>query len=200
MKAKTYSPHYLSIEFGLDRATALRVLKDVEPDAMEKSRSVYTTATFARALENHHLANASNNDGNDSGSESPTSGLMQARLRLTNANAETKERANAQARGELVSASAVIDLLQPLFVIIKENNLGMAGKIADSLTPFTPKDRAAIVAIVHREVIATLTTLSSPESYAAMATASFIPAAPAESSTDDAADDAAIANTEEAEQ
>jgi phage terminase Nu1 subunit (DNA packaging protein) len=203
MKPKTYSPHYLSIEFGLDRATALRILKDVAPDEAAKGRGTYTTATFARALEAHHLNNASNNnDGNGDGTESATAGLTAARLRVTLANAEAKERTNALARGALVDAAGIVESIAPVFATIREVNLGMAGKIADALTPFTPKDRTAIFDIVHREVIENLKTLSDPETYAAMASASYVPPPPAAIDCDDSddADDAAIANTEEAEQ
>jgi phage terminase Nu1 subunit (DNA packaging protein) len=145
-------------------------LKDVQPDAMEKSRSVYTTATFARALENHRLANASNaNDGSDggTGSESASAGLMQARLRLTNANAETKERANALARGAFVSVETVANDFGAMASVIREVLLGVPGKISDSLTPHCAEDRTAVFGIVMHEIRECLTNLADPETYAA---------------------------------
>ena len=56
MKAKTYSPNYLAGEFNIDRQTAVRALRDVEPDGeIIKGRGTFSIATFARALELHRL-------------------------------------------------------------------------------------------------------------------------------------------------
>jgi hypothetical protein len=100
MKTKTHSTNNLAAEFDIDRVTAVRALKGVEPDETVSGRSTYSIATFARALELHRLANASNNDGATDGT-SDTSSLMQARVRITLANAEARKRDNLIAAAKL---------------------------------------------------------------------------------------------------
>ena len=174
---KTYSTNYLANEFQIDRAHAVRALRGVSPDAEEtKDRPTYSIATFHKALELHRLANSSNaNDGGDDG-DSATSGLTQARVRVTLANAETKERANLVASGLLVSKDEVARVFQNMTSIIRETLLSMPGKLADRTAG--EQDRTACFEIIHREVISCLTILSTPESYR--------PSGLAEPRTDDA--------------
>jgi hypothetical protein len=165
MKAETFSSHYLAGAFDIDRATAVRVLKGIEPDQTVKGRGTFTIATFARALEAHHLANASNNGGGNANSDIATS-LTQARIRIANASAEKRERENQIARGELVTVANVLDVLAPDFLTLREIALSLPGVIGDALVAHCPgADYAAIFAIVNREVRANLETLASPQSY-----------------------------------
>jgi hypothetical protein len=50
-----------------------------------------------------------------------------------------------------------------LFTTFREQSLGMAGKLSDSLTPFTPKDRAEIYEIIQREMREMLEEFSNPD-------------------------------------
>jgi hypothetical protein len=150
MKTKTYSPNYLSVEFALDRATVLRILKDVEPDGTEKGRPVYSTATFARALELHHAANASNNDGRNDGA-SDSSLLTQARVRIANASATAKERLNEVEAGKLCRVDGIANVFGLVVQVLHQSILSLPGKIADSLTPHSPFDRGEIMRKVQVE-------------------------------------------------
>jgi hypothetical protein len=150
MKTKNYSPNYLSVEFALDRATVLRVLKDVEPDGTEKGRPTFSTATFARALELHHAANASNNDGGAEGA-SDSSLLTQARVRIANASATAKERLNDVEANKLVRIDGIAQVFGVVIQVLHQNILSLPGKIADSLTPHSPFDRGEIMRKVQVE-------------------------------------------------
>jgi hypothetical protein len=146
---KNHSPNYLSIEFAVDRASALRMLKDIEPDGIEKGHPVYSIATFAKALEMHRARNASN--ANDGGSASDTSSLTQARVRIATASAEAKERQNRVAMGQLVAIEPMCIVFGQILGVLHQNLLVLPGKIADSLTPFSPLDRGEIMSRVRKE-------------------------------------------------
>jgi hypothetical protein len=53
-----------------------------------------------------------------------------------------------------------------MFAVMREIALSTPGKIADSLQPFTPKDRAAIFEIVNGEIYEMLSNLSEPDAMA----------------------------------
>jgi hypothetical protein len=169
LKMETHSNNRLSTLFELDRQTAVRALKDIAPDAEKtKGRPTWKISTFAKALEAHHLRNSSNANDGATGSDgnSETSSLISARIRVANANAESKERANAAARGELCHIDSAVAPFAAAMGVMRETMLTMPGKLADELAAYSEKDRIAIFEIIHREVFATLTALSSPETYA----------------------------------
>jgi hypothetical protein len=158
---KTYSTNYLATAFEIDRATAVRALKDVSADQEQtRGRPTFKISTFARALELHHLKNMSSNDGIVEGT-SDSSNLIAARTRVTLANAVSRERSNAIASGEFESIKKMGDMLEAWFHVFRERSLATPGKCADSLTPFTPKDRTAIYEILYREFHDMLLDLSS---------------------------------------
>jgi hypothetical protein len=171
---KTYSTNFLAEAFEVDRASATRALRDVEPDQeTTKDRPTFKIATFARALEAHHLRNASNNDGGSGGDgASDTSSLTAARVRIALANAESKERANSIAAGGYCDIEAAVDTFARTMVVMRELILSMPGKVADGLTAFCSEDRTKIYETIYREVVEVLTALSSPESYVAVGVAS----------------------------
>ena len=163
---ETYSPNYLARAFDIDRATAVRVVKDIEPDQQKTNgRPTFTIATFARALELHRLANASNNDGGTE-SASASASLTAARTRIAVASAEAKELANHITRGNFISRDVMLDLLTPTFLTMREIMLSLPGKISDALTPHCSEDRGAIFEIVNREVRENLENLASADSFA----------------------------------
>jgi hypothetical protein len=148
---RTYSTNYLAEAFEVDRASATRALRDIAPDQeSNKDKPTYKIATFARALEAHHLKNASNNDGAADGA-SDTSSLTQARIRIANANAVAKERDNDVAAGLLCPVSAIAHDVGVLINVLHENLLTMPGKIADGLAPHSPLDRGEIMRKVQLE-------------------------------------------------
>jgi hypothetical protein len=150
---KTYSTNYLAEAFEVDRASATRALRDVAPDQEQTvGRPTYKIATFAKALEAHHLKNASNNDGG-SGGEGPsdTSSLTAARIRIANASAAAKERANDIAAGLLCPVGAIANDVGILINVLHEHLLTMPGKIADGLVPHSPLDRGEIMRKVQLE-------------------------------------------------
>jgi hypothetical protein len=164
---KTYSINYLAEAFEVDCASATRALRNIEPDQeATKDRPTFKISTFARALEQHHLKNASNNDGGSGGDgASDTSSLTQARIRIALANAEQKERANAVARGGFCDVPTALDLFAMAMGVMKEIMLSMPGKLSDTLAAHSEFDRIQIFEILHCEVIEALTALSSPENY-----------------------------------
>jgi hypothetical protein len=147
---KTYSTNYLAECFEVDRASATRALRDVAPDQEStKDRPTYKISTFAKALELHHLKNASNNDGSEGASE--TSSLTAARIRIANANATAKERDNDVADGLLCPVEAIAHDVGILVNVLHEHLLTMPGKIADGLVPHSPLDRGEIMRKVQLE-------------------------------------------------
>jgi hypothetical protein len=164
---KTYSTNYLAEAFEVDRASATRALRDVEPDQEQTvGRATYKISTFAKALEAHHLKNASNNDGGGDGA-SDTSSLTAARVRIALANAESKERVNALARGDFCDVPTALDLFGMSLTVMREILLSVPGKLSDALTAYCKEDRIQIFEVLHREMIEALTALSSPASYTA---------------------------------
>jgi hypothetical protein len=166
---KTYSTNYLAEAFEVDRASATRALRDVEPDQEQTvGRATYKISTFAKALEAHHLKNASNNDGGSGGDgASDTSSLTAARVRIALANAESKERVNALARGDFCDVPTALDLFGMSLTVMRELLLSVPGKLSDALTAYCKEDRIQIFEVLHREMIEALTALSSPASYTA---------------------------------
>jgi hypothetical protein len=168
---KTYSINYLSEAFECDRASGTRALRDVAPDQEQTvGRPTYKIATFAKALEAHHLKNASNNDGAADGA-SDTSSLTAARVRIALASAEAKERINAVASGAYCDVAAAVDTFAGTMAVMREIILSMPGKLSDALSAYCEEDRIKIFEIIHSEVIEVLTALSSPESYVAVGVA-----------------------------
>lgn len=153
MALKTFSTNYLAIEFGVDRATATRMLQTVEPDGTERDQPRYTTATFARALELHHAAaNAANNNSAPGGSESATAALTMARVRITNATAEAKERANLLAAGLLTPIADVADAMGGAIEVLRENLFAVPARVTEQIKAHTPDDSRAIYKIVELSI------------------------------------------------
>jgi hypothetical protein len=170
---KTFSLNALSEMFEIDRAVGVRCTRDVSPDQEStKDRPTYKIATFAKALEAHHLRNASNNDGGDSASE--TSSLTAARVRIALASAEAKERINAVAAGNFCDVEAAVYTFGQTMAVMREIILSMPGKLSDAVSAYCSEDRIKVFEIIHGEVIEVLTALSSPESYVAVGVASAI--------------------------
>jgi capsid protein len=88
--------------------------------------------------------------------------LSTQRARLADAQATKAEFNNAVVRGDYVKVSVMERYAGVLFTTFREQSLGMAGKTADSLTPFTPKDRAEIYEIIQREMRQMLEEFSDP--------------------------------------
>jgi hypothetical protein len=182
---KTFSSNYLATEFEIDRATAVRVLKGIEPDQeLTPGRPTYKTATFATALEIHRARNASNAyDGGDGSAESDTASLTAARVRIALANAESKERQNKIVAGQFLDAFAIADMLGPVIATMREVALSLPGKISDALASYCTQTvadalatgqltadslescRSYVFSIIQDEVYENLNNLGSPETY-----------------------------------
>jgi hypothetical protein len=87
--------------------------------------------------------------------------LSKQRARL--ANAQAAEFKNAVAQGAYVSLNIMQRMTETMFTVFREQSLSLAGKIADSLTPFTPKDRGEIHEVIRVEVYAMLEDFADPE-------------------------------------
>jgi phage terminase Nu1 subunit (DNA packaging protein) len=88
--------------------------------------------------------------------------LSKQRAKLAAAQTEKAEFQNALARGDFVNVNIMRRFTEVLFTNFREQSLSMAGKISDSLTPFTPKDRTEIYDVIHREVHEMLEEFSNP--------------------------------------
>jgi phage terminase Nu1 subunit (DNA packaging protein) len=89
--------------------------------------------------------------------------LSAQRARLAMAQAEAAELKNAVSRGDFIPLREVEMALAGLFGAIRENVLGLPGKLADALAPLTAKDRVEVHQILRRECRELLTGLSSPD-------------------------------------
>jgi phage terminase Nu1 subunit (DNA packaging protein) len=67
---------------------------------------------------------------------------------------------NAASRGDLVPLAMVKSALVSTFSVMREQCLTLPGSVADSLTPFSPKDRAEITDIIRDKVHELLEGLS----------------------------------------
>jgi hypothetical protein len=152
---KKYSANFLATEFGVDRATAKRVLDQggIAADGKERGFSVYTIQTFSDALALHRSKNASNN-ADDNGAGGDASNLTQARVRIANASAAAKERQNKIADGGLMPITDIVNEFGIVLQVLHSSLLVLPGKISDSLTPHSPFDRGEIMRIVQLETYA----------------------------------------------
>jgi hypothetical protein len=165
---RTYSENYLASAFEIDRQTANRCLRDVAADLEQtKGRPTYKISTFARALEQHHLRNASNNNDGAAGSEagSDKGSLTAARIRVTNANALAKEHANEILLGKYTDNETALHCFMLAISTMREIMLSMPGKLADRLATHSDKDRSSIFEILRVEIYDALTLMSTPQSY-----------------------------------
>jgi hypothetical protein len=165
---ETFSPNNLAIKFNVDRATAVRILKDVEPDEERtRGRATFSIATFSDALQIHRAKNASNNDGSAAanGETSNANTLTTARIRIANASAAAKEMQNAIMEGRYSDIETAVDCFTQAMRVMREVLLTLPGKLADRLA--ADDDRAEVFKILYDEVCNALTALSTPETYTA---------------------------------
>jgi hypothetical protein len=95
--------------------------------------------------------------------------LSAKRARLADAQASAAEFKNAQAQGNFVELSLMKQMLEQTFLVMREIALGTAGKVADSLQPFTPLDRTEIYRVIHAEICTMLESLADPHGLACQA-------------------------------
>jgi hypothetical protein len=87
--------------------------------------------------------------------------LSERRGRLAEAQTVAVEMKNRIASREYVRLASVVERVEEHYVIVRERVLTMPGKISDSLMPYTPKDREAIMEILRAEAYDALTDLST---------------------------------------
>jgi hypothetical protein len=165
---ETFSPNNLAIKFNVDRATAVRILKDVEPDEERtRGRATFSIATFSDALQIHRARNASNNDGAAAanGETSNANTLTAARIRIANASAAAKELQNAIAQGRYTDNESAVGCFTLMMSTMRESLLTLPGKLSDRLTAHCEEDRGQIFQILYDEVCQNLTILSTPQTY-----------------------------------
>jgi phage terminase Nu1 subunit (DNA packaging protein) len=92
--------------------------------------------------------------------------LSKSRARLAEAQTRRAEFQNAQTQGQYVEIAQMQRSLESMFLVMREIALGTPGKISDSLTPYTPKDREAIYQIVRGEIYEMLESLADPDGMA----------------------------------
>lgn len=92
--------------------------------------------------------------------------LSERRGRLAEAQTQAVELKTAIMSGEYVSLDAVQRIWESDLIVFRERSLSVPGKCADSLQPFTPKDRGEIEEILRSEIYDMLTDLSDPAFHA----------------------------------
>ena len=167
---ETFSPNNLAIKFNVDRATAVRILKDVVPDLEKtKNRPTFTIATFSDALQIHRAKNASN--ANDDGAISDTASLTAARVRIALANAIAKERHNQIQDGLYTLNEIAVSAFDRMISTQREVILCIAGKTADRVaalrdtTSSQSEHRSAVFEIIDEEARGVLRICASPQTY-----------------------------------
>jgi hypothetical protein len=88
---------------------------------------------------------------------------------LAAAQTQAAEFKNQQAMGQFVELSLMQRMLQQTFLVMREIALGTAGKVADTLQPFTPLDRTEIYRVIHAEICTMLESLADPHGLACQA-------------------------------
>jgi phage terminase Nu1 subunit (DNA packaging protein) len=86
--------------------------------------------------------------------------LSRERSLLAKEQREAVSLKNAISRGDFVSLAVVKSALVSTFAMMREQCLTLPGTVADSLTPFSPKDRAEITDIIRDKVHELLEGLS----------------------------------------
>ena len=108
------------------------------------------------------MKNASNNDSSIQGDDA--SSLLAARVRITNASAEAKERANLLASGELCCIADVTQGVQALLEVLKENLFAIPARVAEQIAGHSSDDSREIYRIVEQAIYAQMrATIKSGE-------------------------------------
>jgi hypothetical protein len=156
---KTFSANSLAEQFEIDRGVAVRALRSTKPDATVSGKPQWKIATAAKALEKHRAKNGGISNSESGGGKS----LSTQRARLANAQATKAEFQNALACGDYVKVSVMRRFVEVMFNNFREQCLSLAGKVADSLTPYTPQDRSAVHAAIKSEVVQMLEGFADPQ-------------------------------------
>jgi phage terminase Nu1 subunit (DNA packaging protein) len=89
--------------------------------------------------------------------------LAAQRVNLAREQAESAALKNAVMRGEFVRLEVFAKVFETHLMVFRERCLSIPGSCADSLTPFTPADRAAIELVLRDKVYEALDELSNPD-------------------------------------
>lgn len=95
--------------------------------------------------------------------------LAEQRAKLAAAQTQAALFKNGIAAGNFADLALTKRLLESMFSAMREQALGLSGKISDSLTPHCEEDRAAICDTIRREVCEMLEALSVTHIVAASA-------------------------------
>jgi phage terminase Nu1 subunit (DNA packaging protein) len=136
-----------------DRATLVRILRSVPPDAGTASRPLYRLATVVKAL----IAYETKPDGRRGNGDEAR--LAAERARLAREQTEAVALKNAATRGDLIPVAIVKRSASIIISAFRERCLSIPGKIAASCEMRT---RGEIEEIVRAEVHEALDELSRP--------------------------------------
>ena len=136
-----------------DRATIVRILRSVPPDAGTPSRPLYRLATVVNAL----VAYQTKPDGRHGRGDEAR--LAAERARLAREQTEAVALKNAATRGDLIPVAVVKRSAGIIISAFRERCLSIPGKIAASCEMRT---RGEIEEIVRGEVYEALEELSAP--------------------------------------
>jgi phage terminase Nu1 subunit (DNA packaging protein) len=138
---------------GKDRATIVRILRSVPPDAGTPRRPLYRLATVVKALIEH----AAKPDGRRGHGDEAR--LAAERARLAREQTEAVALKNAATRGDMIPVAVVKRSAGIIIAAFRERCLSIPGKIA---TACEMRSRGEIEEIVRGEIYEALDELSRP--------------------------------------
>jgi hypothetical protein len=158
---ESFSTNRIAQIFKIDRAVATRAIaeQNVPPAPGSKpDRPLYSIADFAIGLEAYRRGNQSpNNDGAAAENGADAVGLTAARIRITIANAESKERDNLIAAGKLIPIESLTAGMNIPIQIMNEWALTLAGRITPKVIDYCPGARQnEIHGVIEKEVHAAM--------------------------------------------
>jgi phage terminase Nu1 subunit (DNA packaging protein) len=139
---------------GLSNVSFAKLLNDGVVERQDRTVG-YDLTVVRLACFKHLRSLAAGRGGVDSGEM-----LSRERSLLAKEQREAVSLKNAISRGDFVSLTVVKSALVSTFATMREQCLTLPGAVADSLTPFSPKDRAEITDIIRDKVYELLEGLS----------------------------------------
>jgi phage terminase Nu1 subunit (DNA packaging protein) len=124
-------------------------------------REVGYDLTTCRLARFKYLENLAAGRGGADGSSGAA--LSASRSRLAEAQTRAQEMKTAIMSGEYVRLEVFAKIHETHLMVFRERCLSIPGSCADSLTPFTPADRAAIELVLRDKVYEALDELSNPD-------------------------------------
>jgi len=159
MKNQTFSVHAAAVLLERDRGIVSRTMRGIKPDATDGGVSRWRLRTIVEALaaRDRYSANPRATPGRVN--------LANERALLAREQKNMVAHKNAIARGEFAPVSVLVAVMKRHNLCIRENLLGIPGKLADDLSFGDVERRVIVEEKLRDEIYQILENLSDPESY-----------------------------------